>query len=255
MEERIVLNTKFKKHMQTHSISFYENYENYLTEDIKEKILKKCNSNFNIINLKMPFTVGVTNIAPVNKNDKIFWAKRKERNIYSRFVQNKKSKETNIITFIIKQQYYNKNLFNLISMYPSLGETQKEIFDPNIASLEELEQCISFWTKFAFADKEYIPGTENSILEKNNVLFNKEFWDSTEQEIMQIHNTQNDKLYLKNLYFGSKTLKWFDEFGQSVLTQCKYTGLKFNFLTKDKYFVIGYAGNEKNDFIESIYIC
>lgn len=243
----IIVNGKFRQHMLTHN-EFVKNYEEYLTKEIKEKILKQCKENFNIIHITYNEIVGNVGIVEVAKNDKVFWAKRKGRNIYSRFVKERNSEKTNIITFVLKEQYNNKGKFNLISMYPSLGKTEKEIFDSNISSLEELERSIDFWTNYAFVG-EYEEETDKDIFEVNKCLFSKENYESNTKEIQ---NLNSEKLYLKNLYYGSETIKFFDMEGDFVQTKCKYTGLKFNYMNNGYEFRIGYAGNQKNEFIEEI---
>lgn len=248
MNKQIVLNEKFKEHMVAHN-SFYNNYEDYLTDEVKEKLLSKCVRDFNIIHIPYSFNVGKVGIVQVADSDNIFWAKRKGRDIYSRFVKNRQNEESNIITFILKEQYHNKGKFNLISMYPSLGKSEKEIFDPNISSLEELQCSISFWSKYAFVE-EYEVGTDEDIIEVNKCLYNKEY-NSNHNEIIPKAFHQ---LYLKNLYFGSEITKAYDENFDFIETKCNYTGFRFNYMTNGYEFKIGYVGNEKNDFVEELHL-
>lgn len=261
MNKKLVLNERFRGHMENHCSSFNKNYVEYLTPDVKEEILNKCASEkFNVVHVKFDSNIGTTNIAKVNDTDSVFWAKRKGRDIYSRFVKGKEPKPTNIITFVVKEQHYNKGVFNLISMYPSIGKSEKEVFDQNIDTIEELERCINFWTEFAFVDKDYVKGTEKDIIEKNNILFNKEIWfeinytENNEEASKYFSKLKCNKLNLKNLYYGSKTTKIFDEFGNFIESECKYTGLRFNYMCNGSEFKIGYAGNKNYDFAEEIYL-
>lgn len=47
--------------------------------------------------------VGTTSLAKTNKNDEIVYAKRKERNEYSRFVKNKKPVPTSYIVVVLRK--------------------------------------------------------------------------------------------------------------------------------------------------------
>ncbi|WPC42924.1 hypothetical protein [Clostridium sp. JS66] len=262
MNKKLVLSERFKEHMKAHGNSFDGEYEKYLTEKVKNEILLQCNSDLNVVHVlvtEFPI-VGFVTIVPVDKNDNIFWAKRNGRNIYSRFVKGKKPCMTNVITFVVKEQYNSKGTFNLISMYPSFGVSEKEVFDPNIDSIEELEKSINFWTEFAFVDTEteYIKETKKDIIEKNNVLFNSGMWyevNYTENcpEAWEYYaNLKCDKLDVKNLYYGSKIIKQYDGYGNFIQTQCEYTGLRFNYMCNGVEFKIGYSGNVKHDFVEEI---
>lgn len=253
---KIIITEKTKEHMECHN-KLFKPYTEYLTPTIEQKILRQCKRNFNIVHITFNEHVGKTGIVEIDENDEIFWAKRKGRNIYSRFVKGRVSYTTPIITFILKKQYDGED-FNLISMYPSLGVTEKEVFDPSIRSLSELERSISFWSKYAFTDDDYVKGTEKDIIESHKCLYNSSAWFDLNysDESMDIDFSKlilkSDKLYLKNLYFGSEITKQFDEDGYFVETECQYTGLRFTYMCNGYEYKIGYAGNSKNDFAEEM---
>lgn len=145
---KIIQSNKFKTHMEVHKNQFIISYE------ILIKYMELNNKFQNIGNglvemvAEFPFYIGYTNICKISDKHEIVYAKRKNRDIYSKFTLDGEPKLTNKCVVILNQSYTNPNEYYLITMFP--GEyVVKEPQDRNIKTEEERKKVLKFWENHA----------------------------------------------------------------------------------------------------------
>lgn len=109
--------------------------------------------------VEFPEIIGTTNVVKISPADKIIWAQRKGRKIFSKFVLNKKTEPTNFFSFALKR--YTKNSYLLLTCYKG-KKSEKEI---NFCYNEQ--KALDFWKSHAF-----VWGTE--IIEEP-IIFNNPY--------------------------------------------------------------------------------
>lgn len=145
---KIIRTNKFKNHMKTHENQFIVAYENIIKYAELSGKFKRLRNEFIEMIVELPFYVGYTDLCQITDKDTIVYAKRKNRDIYSKFTLNGERKLTNKCAFVLKQDCKNINQYYIITMFP--GEYLiKEPQDKNIKSEEEKRKVLEFWKQHA----------------------------------------------------------------------------------------------------------
>lgn len=161
---KIIISNKCKEHMKSHESEFLYEWEELLNIVMKEGKLNELNKDFEIVTIDFSYDIGYCTLIETKKDDEVIYAKRINRDIYSRFVKDKKIENVKSIVVILNKNRKRLNEYYLVTMFPG-GKSQKEPEDMNIKSREELIECLEFWESHALVYDE-------SIIQKDSIKSN-----------------------------------------------------------------------------------
>ena len=144
----IIVTNKLRKHMECHADEFIEEWEKLLKKLQREGAFSELINPFEILQIDTSEIVGVCSLHKTDSKDDIIYAKRKGRDIYTRFVKGKQKQEVNSIVVILKQNAYKPEEYYVVTAYPGF-KSCKEPQDSNIKDKGELKECLAFWRKHA----------------------------------------------------------------------------------------------------------
>lgn len=151
---KIIIKNRVRNHMEAHKGDFLIDYNKLIREFEVTKEAENLNEEFVKIEHDFKKIIGISGVVNVNKDEKIVYAKRIGREIYSKFALNiKEGIKTSKVVFILKKYKYKE--YFLVTMFP--GEiSEKEPEDSNINTIKELKESLSFWKDRAFVWNEKI---------------------------------------------------------------------------------------------------
>ena len=148
-QPNIIQSYKFKKHMEVHKDDFIIPYDQVIEYAVKNGYLINISNKFLGMILELPFSVGYTALCKTDQDHDIVYAKRKNRDVFSRFTLDGKKVKTNKCILILNRNNQREDEYYVITMFP--GETLiKEPEDKNIKNKFEREEIIEFWKHHAF---------------------------------------------------------------------------------------------------------
>lgn len=119
-----------------------------------QKLIQTALSKISFINdyeeitLDMGEIVGFSTCVQTTINDEIIFATRKDGKIIARFVKNRESEPTSLITIILKKEPLSNYSASIVSAWFG-GNREKELGDRNITGDEEYSKVITFWLEHA----------------------------------------------------------------------------------------------------------
>jgi hypothetical protein len=147
-DNKIIISNKTKQHMSVHQNDFKMPYDNLIKYMESKGHFNNLKDGFAEMVVEIPFDVGYTSLVETDSTHNVFYAKRKNRDIYSRFTTNVEKRLTNKCVVILNQSYTNSNEYYLVTMFP--GEHLiREVQDKNIKSDEERKRILEFWNGHA----------------------------------------------------------------------------------------------------------
>lgn len=154
----LIISNKFKSHMEVHKDEFFINYTDLINEFSKSEIGQALDGDFIKIAYDFKETVGINKVVRIEEDEEIIYAKRKGRDIYSKFVVRDENnlEKTSKVMFLLNKNRREENSYFLVTMFP--GEaSEKEPEDKNIHGNEELNKVLEFWKDRAFVwEKELV---------------------------------------------------------------------------------------------------
>ena len=150
MIKKIIISNKFKRHMEVHEGDFKMPYMELIKEFESSTEFQNSSEDFIVTTKDFGQIVGLEKVVKILSGETILYAKRKGRDIYSKFVQrDEKGIETNKVVFILNRSRNNLSEYYMVTMYPGNG-SEKEPEDKSIKDIQELEKCLDFWEDRAF---------------------------------------------------------------------------------------------------------
>lgn len=150
MIKKIIISNKFKNHMEVHEGEFKIPYIELIKEFESSYEFQNSSDDFIVTTKEFGQIVGLEKVVKLLPEEKIIYAKRKGRDIYSKFVQrDEKGIETNKVVFILNRSRNNPSEYYMVTMFPGNG-SKKEPEDKSIKDIKELEECLDFWQDRAF---------------------------------------------------------------------------------------------------------
>jgi len=147
-QPKIIQSNKFRSHMQVHEKDFIIPYQNIIQYASYKGYFNDINERFVDIVVEFPFNIGYSLLCETTVQDTIVYAKRKNREIYSRFTLDGEKKLTNKCVFVLNRSNQKPDEYYLITMFP--GEYLiKEPEDRNIKDELERQKMLEFWRKHA----------------------------------------------------------------------------------------------------------
>lgn len=157
---KIIVSNKCKNHMRAHKNDFLVPWDELIEECKIRGVFNELNKSLEIRNVKFNRAIGYCNLVEVSANDEIMYARRKGRDIYTKFVKNRKAEITNNLVIILNRSYTNEDEYYLITLFAGV-DSIKEPEDRNIGSKVELQQSLDFWNGHALVYDEKIIDIES----------------------------------------------------------------------------------------------
>lgn len=148
VQNKIIQSNKFRSHMQVHEKDFIIPYQNIIQYASYKGYFNDINERFVDMVVEFPFNIGYSLLCETTVQDTIVYAKRKNREIYSRFTLDGEKKLTNKCVFVLNRSNQKSDEYYLITMFP--GEyLVKEPQDKNIKDELERQRMLEFWRSHA----------------------------------------------------------------------------------------------------------
>ena len=145
---KIIQSNKFRSHMQVHEKDFIIPYQHIIQYALCKGYFNDINERFIDMVVEFPFNIGYSLLCETTAQDTIVYAKRKNREIHSRFTLDGEKKLTNKCVFILNRSNQEPNEYYLITMFS--GEyLVKEPQDKNIKDELERQRMLEFWRNHA----------------------------------------------------------------------------------------------------------
>ncbi|RXI96644.1 hypothetical protein DS745_23380 [Anaerobacillus alkaliphilus] len=148
MKKKIIISNRSKIHMEVHQNDFLFDWQEMLESYEQGGYFNHLSKQSEKLIINAPEPIGISSLINTDENSEIVYAKRKERNIYTRFVKNRKGSITNSFVVILSRSRNNNNQYLLVTMFPGTG-AYKEPEDPNILTKRELIESLLFWENHA----------------------------------------------------------------------------------------------------------
>lgn len=145
---KIIISNKARKHMEAHKCDFILGWEELIRKCEMEGKFDNLNKDFEKIKVEFSEPIGYCSSVITNQEDEIIYAKRIERDTYTRFVKNRNPVLINSLIIILNRNRNNTNEYYLVTMFPD-EQSYKEPEDINILSKRELVECLNYWSKYA----------------------------------------------------------------------------------------------------------
>lgn len=146
--KKLIQTNRFRRHMEIHKRDFVVPYKRIISFLHKNQILDSFDGDFLEVVVQFPFKVGYTSLCKISDKDEIVYAKRKGRDIYSKFTLNGKKRLIDKCVVVAKRSHTVPNEYYLITLFP--GEhAVKELGDKNIKTEDERKNVQEFWAEHA----------------------------------------------------------------------------------------------------------
>ncbi|MDF2878836.1 MAG: hypothetical protein K0S30_1932 [Clostridia bacterium] len=134
--------------MEAHKADFIVEWTS-LMRRVKEILLQETiQEEFIVRELNMGKAIGYEKLIKTKETDTIVYAKRLNRELYTRFVKYKTAALTHTMVVILNQDRYNPHKYDLVTAYPG-RIAYKEPEDLNILTKQELMGSLEFWQQHA----------------------------------------------------------------------------------------------------------
>ena len=151
----IIIDERTESHMLCHNDDFFKGWkatfellqEKGAFNDLKEPIER--------LEVALDEPIGYCTLVDTTDEDEIVYAKRLERELYTRFVKDREPSLIAHVVVILKKDEEVEDSYRLITMYPG-RRSEKEPEDIKIESKEELIRSLNFWSKKALIYNEDI---------------------------------------------------------------------------------------------------
>ena len=109
IDNKIIVSNKTRQHMVVHQNDFQIPYHNIIKYMESKGYFNDLKDGFVEMIVEFPFNIGYTSLVETDSTHNVLYAKRKNRDIYSRFTKNVKKRLTNKCVVILNQSYTNSN--------------------------------------------------------------------------------------------------------------------------------------------------
>lgn len=169
---KIILTDALREHMICHDQEFLEGWEKTLERIQKRGVFEQLTEDVERIITTFEEPIGYSMLLETTETDEIVYAKRLERELYTRFVKGKEPTYSYQVMCILKKSKEEENAYRLITMYPG-GKSEKEPEDIHIEDKEEMIRSLLFWRERAliYNPENVEPGSEKDYCPYKNLFF------------------------------------------------------------------------------------
>ncbi|WP_053983126.1 hypothetical protein [Niameybacter massiliensis] len=168
----IILTEALKSHMICHDKEFLHGWEKTLDLLQEKGTFKQLTEDVERIVTTFEEPIGYSMLLETTDQDEIVYAKRLERELYTRFVKGKAPGYSYQVMCILRKSKEVEDAYELITMYPG-GKSEKEPEDTNIQTKEEMIRSLLFWKDRAliYTPSNIEPGSEKDYCPYKNLFF------------------------------------------------------------------------------------
>lgn len=145
---KIIQSNKFKSHMKVHESEFSVSYTELIQYMKNNGKFNDLQDDFIEMIVEFPFNIGYSNLCETNVNDTIVYAKRKDRELYTRFTLDGKKEKTNTCVVILRKSFVENDEYCMVKMFPG-KYLIKEPEDKNFKSEKDRQAALKFWDNHA----------------------------------------------------------------------------------------------------------
>lgn len=168
----IILTEALRSHMICHDKEFLQGWEKTFEKLQSKGVFEQLTEDVERIVTTFEEPIGYSMLLETTDQDEIVYAKRLERELYTRFVKNKEPGYSYQVMCILRKSKELEGAYELITMYPG-GKSEKEPEDTNIQTKEEMIRSLLFWQDRALIynpnNIEY--GSEKDFCPYKNLFF------------------------------------------------------------------------------------
>lgn len=168
----IILTEALKSHMICHDKEFLHGWEKTFDLLQEKGAFKQLTEDVERIVTTFQEPIGYSMLLETTDQDEIVYAKRLERELYTRFVKGKEPEYSYQVMCILRKSKEVEDAYELITMYPG-GKSEKEPEDTNIQTKEEMMRSLLFWKDRAliYTPSNIEPGSEKNYCPYKNLFF------------------------------------------------------------------------------------
>ena len=169
---KIIVDERTESHMLCHEHDFFYGWKATFDQVINQENLDHFKETVEKLEVIFDKPIGYCSLVETDEEDEIIYAKRLERDLYTRFVKGRKPTEVNQVMVIFRKVEEEQDTYRLVTMYPGFP-SEKEPQDLNISSKEELMRSLKFWSKRALIYDEQIiePGSDKAYCPYRNLYY------------------------------------------------------------------------------------
>lgn len=168
----IIIDERTKSHMLCHNDEFFKGWQATF-EMLQEKgVFDHLTEPVERLEVALEEPIGYCNLINTTDEDEVIYAKRLERDLYTRFVKNRQPSPIAHVMVILRKDEETEGAYRLITMYPGL-KSEKEPEDRSIGSKEELIRSLNFWSTRALVYNEAVieEGSEKEYCPYKNLYY------------------------------------------------------------------------------------
>ena len=151
----IIIDERTESHMLCHDDDFFKGWKATFEMIAAKGIFNNFKELVERLEVVCDEPIGYCSLVETTDEDEVVYAKRLERELYTRFVKGRKPKAVNQVMMVFRKVEEEQDTYRLITMYPGFP-SEKEPQDLNIASKEELMRSLDFWSNKALIYNEQI---------------------------------------------------------------------------------------------------
>ncbi|MGL5675915.1 MAG: hypothetical protein ACRDDX_05860 [Cellulosilyticaceae bacterium] len=168
----IILSDNLRSHMVCHDKEFLEGWEKTFESIQAKGAFDDLTADVERIITTFEEPIGYSMLLETTDEDEIVYAKRLERELYTRFVKDKEPGPSYQVMCILRKSEEVEGAYDLITMYPG-GKSEKEPEDIHIQDKEEMIRSLQFWKERALI---YNPANIESGSEKDYCPYKNLFY-------------------------------------------------------------------------------
>lgn len=168
----LILTDHLRSHMACHDNEFLEGWEKTFEQLRLEGTFDYLKGDVERIVTTFDTPIGYSMLLETTDDDEIIYAKRLERNLYTRFIKGKEPGYSYQVMCILKKSQQVNDAYELITMYPG-GNSEKEPEDLHIQDKEEMKRSLLFWRNRAliYIKENIEPGSEKDYCPYQNLFY------------------------------------------------------------------------------------
>lgn len=145
---KIILTDALREHMKCHDREFLKGWQKTFNKIEESSYLEEVKEGMEVIVVNFQAPIGQSMLIETTAEDTIVYAKRQDREIYTRFVKGREPEDSYQVTCIFRKSEEVEGAYELITMYVG-DRSEKEPEDINIGDKEELIRSLKFWKDHA----------------------------------------------------------------------------------------------------------
>lgn len=168
----IIITDNLRSHMVCHDKEFLKGWEKTFEEIQERGFFDHLKEDVELVEVHFEEPIGYGMLLHTTEDDEVVYAKRLERELYTRFVKGKEPTLIHQVMCILRKVSDAEDTYNLITMYPG-GKSEKEPEDIHILDKEEMIRSLKFWKDRAliYREENIEKGSEKDYCPYKNLFY------------------------------------------------------------------------------------